>query len=745
MRRVLSPLSQRRAVLGLVFTLGLLSMTTQLLVLRECTAVFGGNELMVGLVLALWLLLSALGTALGGRVRARLRSVNAFGLTLCVLAVIPALQVLGLRLFRLIPGVGGAELEPGMVALIVLVVLMPYCIPGGLLLVAAAWLIEPGRPTVAAGSVYGMDTFGAVVGGVLFGFVLVWVFDHMATAAAVGLWVVGMVLVVLAWHGGAMPEPHPPRPGSGKPSWSTALPALVSALVLASVLVLDLDLVSTRAQLGPQQLVFKTNSAYGRVILAAAGAQTNIIENGLVIASVPDVTRAEELVHLAMLQHPAPKTVLLVSGLAGNAIPELLKHGPERVDCVELNPALTDVFGRFFPAVAASPRVRIILDDARRYLSRTTNRYDVVVLNTPDPATLQLNRFYTAEFLQLVKLRLAPGGVVLIPLGSYRNYIGPDLARLLRCAANTLKSVFAGVLAIPGSGVYFVASDRPLAATDLASRLEERQIRTLLLGRGYFETILAPDRVAELERALIGPAPLNTEFHPRLYLMKLGHWLGQFSLALPVALGCAGVIALGMALAWGRVTTAVFASGFAGSALEIVMLLIVQVVSGALYQHVAGIITVFMAGLGAGAWLGSRRFARETVGGPARGRAELWLGGLSLVLAVLGLGVFAGLPVVRTASDAICLVCVWVCTGAAGFVVGAQFPLANAAEAERTGCDARATARVFTTDFMGGFLGMLLPPLVLVPLLGVAGTCLTVAAANALAGMWLFAVWLARR
>lgn len=738
MQHILPHLSERMAVLGLVFALGLLSMTTQLLVLRECTAVFGGNELVLGMVLAMWLLLSALGTALGGRMSAWLQSVRAFGLALCVLAMIPPMQVLSLRTFRLIAGVGGAELEPAMVALVLVVVLAPYCIPAGLLLVVATRLVQPGRPAVAAGNVYGMDTFGAVIGGGVFGFVLVWMFDHMAAAAVVGLWVVGMVLVLLVCRALAMRALRAPGPGSGKTFWLSALLGLIPALGLVSVLVLKLDLVSTRAQLGPQQLLFKTNSAYGRVILAAAGGQTNIIENGLVIASVPDITRAEELVHFAMLQHPAPKTVLLVSGLAGYAIPELLKYDLDRIDCVELDPALATMFARFFPAVSANPRVRIVLDDARRYLIRTANRYDVVILNTPDPVTLQLNRLYTAEFLELVKLRLAPGGVMLIPLGSYRNYIGPDLARLLRCAMYTLRCVFASVLAVPGSSVFFVASDRPVTVTNLMSGLEERQIRTLLLGRSYFEAILAPDRIAELERALVGPAPLNTDFHPRLYLMKLTHWLGQFSLALPVALGCAGVIALGMALAWGRVATAVFVSGFAGSAIEIVMLLVIQVVSGALYQHVASIITVFMAGLGTGAWLGSNRLARDFVGGLAPGRAELWLCGLSLVLSVLGLGVWIGLPVMRTASAAICLVWIWVFTGVAGFVAGAQFPVANAAEVARTGEDSRATARIFTADFIGGFLGMLLPPLVLVPLLGVGVTCLTVAVVSVLAAMWLF-------
>ena len=205
-------------------------------------------------------------------------------------------------------------------------------------------------------------------------------------------------------------------------------------------------------------------------------------------------------------------------------------------------------------------------------MRRTRERFDVAIVDLPDPSTSQLNRFYTAEFFAEVRRVLAPGGVLAFGLGHYENYVSPELARLLASARRTLAESFPHVLMIPGGRVFFLASDGPLSL-DIAARLEQRGLHPRLVNRHYLDAMLAPDRLADLDRAVAQPAAPNTDFSPALYYYYLRHWLSQFA-ARSGVLG--GVLALLLAAYLARlraVPRIIFAAGFAASALEIVLLL----------------------------------------------------------------------------------------------------------------------------------------------------------------------------
>ena len=133
--------------------------------------------------------------------------------------------------------------------------------------------------------------------------------------------------------------------------------------------------------------------------------------------------------------------------------------------------------------------------------------------------------------------------------------------------------------------------------------------------------MLSPDRLADLDRAVARPAALNTDFSPALYYYHLRHWLSQFAApgVLPYGRVLGGALALLLAAYLARlraVPRIIFAAGFAASGLEVVLLLAFQVLYGSLYQQVGLVVTVFMAGLAAGAWWANRR---RCAGRPAPG------------------------------------------------------------------------------------------------------------------------------
>src|ERR1017187_7471663 len=225
--------------------------------------------------------------------------------------------------------------------------------------------------------------------------------------------------------------------------------ALAVAVTAAAVLV-DLDGVSTALQYPRQHIVARANSPYGKLLVTESDGQFDFIENGIPLTSTRDDQHVEETVHYAMAQRPEARRVLLVSGGISGTAREILKYGVRQVDYVELDPLILEFGKRYLPENLADPRIRVINTDGRLFVKQTSAQYDVVIIDILAPATAQLNRFYTTEFLAGVKRALVRDGVVCFALGQYENYVSPELARMLSSACLSVKQSFHNVLMIPG-------------------------------------------------------------------------------------------------------------------------------------------------------------------------------------------------------------------------------------------------------------------------------------------------------
>jgi SAM-dependent methyltransferase len=114
-----------------------------------------------------------------------------------------------------------------------------------------------------------------------------------------------------------------------------------------------------------------------------------------------------------------PQRVLVVGAGMGNDVAAALRHGAQRVDAVEIDPAILALGRELHPGRPyGSPRVRAINDDARAYLTRTDEQYDLIVFGLLDSHTLlsslsslRLDSYvYTSESLRQARAHLAPGG-----------------------------------------------------------------------------------------------------------------------------------------------------------------------------------------------------------------------------------------------------------------------------------------------------------------------------------------------
>jgi spermidine synthase len=724
---VVLPSTYTAKVPGLVLTavgaLGVSCVMTQLALMRELLGAFAGNEMVLGVALGLWLLLMGIGAWLG-RTSERLRHpLAALGVIQMLVAVLPLAQVFLLRALRNVVFIRGAAVGVTETVGATFVLLLPYCVVAGYALTLGCAILAREQGPAGIGRAYVADSIGSIIGGLVFSFVLVRSFDHMAILVCPALLNL-LVVVLLGWKVRSSKfEVRSSRSAAG------FLPILAICLMIgliAATLFYDLDALSTRLQYARQRIVARANSPYGKLIVTESDGQFDFLENGIPMTSTRDDQHVEETVHYAMAQRPEARRVLLVSGGVSGTAREILKYGVAAVDYVELDPLILALGRRYLPASLADGRIRVINTDGRLFVKRAGERYDVVIIDVPAPATAQLNRFYTAEFLGEVKRVLAKDGVVSFTMGQYENYVSYELARMLSSACRAAKESFRNVLVIPGGRVFFLASDGPLYP-DIAARIEQRRVLTRLVNRHYLDGMLTPDRLADVANATTQAAAMNRDFSPVLYYYHLRHWMSQFNVRFGL-LQIGLVVVLGFYLVRLRGSGFVlFASGFAASALEVVLLLAFQVLCGSVYHQVGVIVTVFMAGLALGAMIANR------ITGGGRGRLS------ALAFAIAGYAIVLPWvlpPLNRLGGTAASLVLVKVIiallTLVLAVLVGMQFPLANRLEYDGTVAGA---SRLYTADFVGAFLGALLACTLLIPLIGVVGVCLTTAGLNLGAGV----------
>jgi spermidine synthase len=137
---------------------------------------------------------------------------------------------------------------------------------------------------------------------------------------------------------------------------------------------------------------------------------------------------------------------LLFIGLGGGSSPKRLwRDFPNlNIQAVEIDPEVVDVAYRFF-GLPRDSRLAVEADDGRRYLARTDKQWDVIAVDAyySDSIPFHLTTF---EFLQLVRERLKPGGILIANV--IGAITGPD-SRLFRSFVRTYRTVFPTVVVHP--------------------------------------------------------------------------------------------------------------------------------------------------------------------------------------------------------------------------------------------------------------------------------------------------------
>lgn len=180
--------------------------------------------------------------------------------------------------------------------------------------------------------------------------------------------------------------------------------------------------------------------------------RTMALDGVVQITARDEASYSEMMVHVPLLEQPAPKRVFIVGGGDGAVAEEALKHGGVEVEMCEIDAAVVAACRTHFAAVNNGafdhPRFRLHLRDAFEFMKQAENRnrYDVIVADRPDPVGPAEVLFQT-EFYELLRDSLTDTGVVVFQNGA--PLLQPEeLTDTLR----QLRAVF------PYSGVYLTVT-----------------------------------------------------------------------------------------------------------------------------------------------------------------------------------------------------------------------------------------------------------------------------------------------
>jgi len=719
--------------------MGVASITGQVLAIRELMYALRGNELALAVSLGVWLVSVGAASSFGGRVFSEKRSKQGRAglerlvpLWLSIIATALPLVVLLPRLALPLMGFMSGELVPAWAAMVLifatLVILTPFI---GTLFPLCVIVSDGG--TASAARVYALEALGYFTAGLALTFLAAGRLSPLETAALLG----ALLCAASLWF------VFKGRQNGGGPAYAVAVYA---ALALAACAVLyhwsgQTELRSLNVSRAAGGVVDARWSRYGVVTVSELSRQYSVYENGAYAFSVPEPSSVQKDANMEMLAHPDPSDVLMVGG-GGGMVREALRHPLSRLEYVELDPVMIEVYSELAGPID-DPRLNVRHMDGRRFIKSKRSACDLIMINLSEPTTASVNRYYTVEFFEEAKAALRPGGVLALSLPSSEGYIGGEKAALLGSVLVTLREAFPHVGVTPGDTALFLASEtEPVERLDpetLEARYKARGVRAEGFGvEDIAFTLMPGEREMVMERIEAAGGFVNRDFRPLAYLYSLGVW-GEMA-GLPMFERISSLVSAGPRLVYwfAAPVVAVFlavlifrrgsrpagafyavaATGFAGMTIEVSSLLAYQSYYGYLYDMLGALMASFMLGLYAGGSFG-RRLVHT-------GRFRPWMVvAVDLLVTCAAAGLFAlamSPPGAGFGAAVFCLILV------TGFLTGSEYPLSlELASVGREEQKKEAYPGIlYGLDLVGAGFGAVLAGLVLVPLLGIAYAALTV-------------------
>ncbi|HEV2133536.1 MAG TPA: fused MFS/spermidine synthase [Terracidiphilus sp.] len=445
----------RKAILFFLFTTGLVSMGMEVVWIRQLTPYLGNVVYAFAGILAVYLLSTNVGSfdyRSNARKRGPEESASSWTL-LAFFSLMPVIAVDPILGFGRLHVGGGAPLS----SIVFFCAIVGYLTP----LLVDCW--SEGDPD-KAGTAYAVNIAGCILGPLIAGFwLLPWLGERLSIGAlALPLFVIAALAV---FH-------KPIEALDAKANGNAKLKFLIAAVLAVVIIAVSHDFGTQFAQ----KLVRRDYTA--TVIATGTGFDRQILVNGIGMTRLTPITKYIAHLPLAYMSRP-PRNGLVICFGMGTSFRSMMSWGIPTT-AVDLVPSVPKMFPYFFSDASElerSPRAHIVIDDGRRFLDGSTQKYDVIVVDPPPPVQAAgSSLLYSREFYAVIRKHLSADGKFLIwyPAGMGDVDTSVSVTKALADSFPYKKAYASFDPRTTILGVYYLASMSPLPDTPssvLASRM----------------------------------------------------------------------------------------------------------------------------------------------------------------------------------------------------------------------------------------------------------------------------------
>lgn len=659
-----------------IFWKGFCGIIFQTVLLREFFSVFYGTELSFVFTLSLWIIAAAEGSYF-------LRKIRNYPLTYNFLTIFENFFfIISIFLLRGTRHISQIQFSQSFLLFSFLIVFFAGFIEGGKFVLLSSLY----RWEKSSGRIYGLESVGALTGGVLLPFFFSL---NLNTFHILFLTSIFNFLTLLEFK---------------KHKFSFLF--LFFLFFLFSFFSPFIETKSLNLKWKPFKIIKSFYTPYQNIEIVRKNTEIVLSSNGLPeISNQPDYYSLKNIVFFSVCFLNKFKNAIIVS--SPEIIEEIMKYRPEKIYYVGQDKKKIEIVKKYFLKKNYKNLI-FIKKDPYLFLKNTDLNFDVIFIGKCLPLSFRENRKFTDEFVSLVSRKVKI--VSLILPGNY-DYIGKDTSFLHSIIYHTFKKHFRYskfIFSYPFISIY---SNIPLNNVN-----KKMIVDNDFFNRSYLKYVLDKKRAKIYIAKNIEKTPLNTLNSQNLFFFSISHFFsfsnkkaGVFffdyfkkitrTKILPFIFSFIFFIIFLFISKKNIRSGIIFTNGFVCFGYESLLIIITQIIHGYIYSKISTVIALFMGGISAGAIISGNFLKRKHLIYSELLNFSFY--SISFLLIYL----------LKTMPFLLLIILIFI----SGFFVGFEFGIISGIE---KGGFTDKTGKLYAFDLTGGALSSISIPLLILPIFG---------------------------
>lgn len=259
-------------------------------------------------------------------------------------------------------------------------------------------------------NIFTFDYIGGLIGSIAFPLILFPKLGFIETALLVGsINIIVALLIILKYK-------------EYIENYKTIKFISISCLIVIIIFLLTGGIITSKIEEGlyRDDVILNKQTAYQKIVMTKHKDDLRLFLDGNLQFSSSDEYRYHEaLVHIPMMHAKSHKNVLILGGGDGLAAREVLKYEDvEKIVLVDIDKEMTDLCAenkqitKLNENSLKNPKLKVINEDAYMFVQENQEKFDVVIIDFPDPNNEVLNKLYTNVFYNYIKTNMTEDGVM---------------------------------------------------------------------------------------------------------------------------------------------------------------------------------------------------------------------------------------------------------------------------------------------------------------------------------------------